>query len=208
MVKPSWPKFGMLNFGLPVNRTSPEKEKKKGGGKMQGGILATTCPMTCPSDPWTSQHMRGSHSTQFWAILEWERSERKWTKEELKLETKCWPEEFHFWTTLFNVFKGWFLRFLSVFHYFHVWGTQICWENILFRTKGQSIWCFKISVHLGLWTQFSYRFCFDCFRGCGSPNWAYDDFLKRPICLVCCHNISANDSLYFGIYRSWSEVCS
>ena len=52
------------------------------------------------------------------------------------------------------------------------------------------------------------RFCFDQFGGCGSPNRAYNGFLESPICLVYCPKLSANESLYFGSYRSRSEVCS
>ena len=51
---------------------------------------------------------------------------------------------------------------------------------------------------------FHTRICFDCFGSCGSPNRAYDGFLEIPIYLVCFSKILANESLYFGSYRSWS----
>ena len=71
-----------------------------------------------------------------------------------------------------------------------------------------SFWAFKNSVHLGLKEQIFTRFCFDWFGGCRSPNQAWFRFLEIPICLVCFPKIAANDSLYFGSYRSWSEGCS
>ena len=117
---------------------------------MQGGILATTCPMTCPSDPRTSQHMRISHSTQFWAILVRESRERKWIKLIASWESWSWPKGFHFWTTLLNDFQGSLLRGFDVFPYFHVWGNRKCQEKILFHKEKMSFWSFKNSVHLGL----------------------------------------------------------
>ena len=54
---------------------------------MQGGIFGHHLSKGLLSDlenvpkPWTS------HSIPFQANLEWETSERKWTKEELKLES-------------------------------------------------------------------------------------------------------------------------
>ena len=89
-----------------------------------------------------------------------------------------------------------------------MWGTQICQENILFRTKRPSFWCFKISVHLGLKEQIFTRFCFDWFGGCRSPNQERFSILEIPLCLVYGPKISANESLSFGSYRSWSAVCS
>ena len=100
-------------------------------------------------------------------------------------KTKCWPEEFPFWTTLLNDFQGRFLRVFDVFPWFNVWGSQKCQENILFRKKSWSFWSFKNSVHLGLKEQIFNRNCFDWFGSCGSPNRAYDGFLEIPICLVC-----------------------
>ena len=127
-------KFSMLIFGHPVDRTSPEKEKLGRCQKWKVAFLATTWPKHPLSDHRTSQHLRGVHSTQLWAILVRETRERRRNQEEHKLGTKCWPGDFHLWTTLFNVFQDWFLRVLSVIHYFQMWGTQICWENILFLT--------------------------------------------------------------------------
>ena len=125
-----------------------------------------------------------------------------------KLESKLPAGRSRVESIYFNVFRGISLRNLDVFHYFHVWGTQICQENILFRTKGPSFSCFNISVHLGLKEQIFTRFCFDCFGGCRSPNQERFSFLESYICLVCFHKISANESLYCGSYRSWSASCS
>ena len=125
---------------------------------MQGGILATTCPMTCSSDPRTSQHMRVNHSTQFWAILVRESRERKWIKLIASWESWSWPKGFHFWTTLLNIFQGILLRFFDVFPYFHVWGNRKCQEKILFHKEKMSFWAFKNSVHLGLKEQIFTRF--------------------------------------------------
>ena len=134
--------------------------------------------------------------------------ERRWNKLNSIWKIKCWPRDFHFWTTLLNVSQGIFLRVLDVFHYFHVWGTQICRENILFRTKRPSFWCFKISVHLGLKEQIFTRSCFDWFGGCRSPNQERFIFLESPRRLFLCPKISDLDSLWFGNYRSWSATCS
>ena len=91
---------------------------------MQGGILATTCPISAFLPLGTSQHMLVHHFTPFWAVLEWERSERKWIKEELKLENQVLAGGIPFCATLFNDFQGSSLRVLDVFHYFHVFGIQ------------------------------------------------------------------------------------
>ena len=123
-------------------------------------------------------------------------------------KTKCWPEEFPFWTTLLNNFQGRFLRVFDVFPYFHVWGSQKCQENILFLKERMSFWAFKNSVHLGLKEQSFTRFCFDWFGGCRSPNRARFSFLESPLCLVYGPKISANESLYFGSNRLWSAGCS
>ena len=151
---------------------------------MQGGILATTCPRHLPSALVTSQHIGMVHSTLFWAVLEWERSERKWIKEELKLENQVLAGGIPFCATLFNDFQGSSLRFLDVFHYFRVWGIQKCQEKILFHKEKMSFWAFKNSVHLGLKEQIFTRFCFDWFGGCGSPNQERFIFLESPLCLV------------------------
>ena len=71
-----------------------------------------------------------------------------------------------------------------------------------------SYWAFKNSVHLGLKEHIFTRFCFDWFLGCRSPNQERFSFLESPVCIVCFPKISANESLYFGSYRSRSEVCS
>ena len=89
-----------------------------------------------------------------------------------------------------------------------MWGIQKCQEKILFLKEKTSFWAFKNSVHLGLKEQIFTRFCFDWFGGCRSPNQERFSFLESYICLVCFPKISANESLYFGSYRSWSEVCS
>ena len=46
------------------------------------------------------------------------------------------------------------------------------------------------------------------FWGYKSPNRTLFSFLKVPGCLFCCPKISAHKSLWFGIYRSWSAICS
>ena len=172
--------------------TRQKKKKKKGGGKMQGGILATTCPRHLPPALVTSQHIGMGHSTPFWAVLEWERSERKRIKEELKLENQVLAGGIPFCATLFNDFQGSSLRFLDVFHYFRVWGIQKCQEKILFRKEKMSFWAFKNSVHLGLKEQIFTRFCFDWFGGYRSPNQERFSFLEIPLCLVYGPKISAN----------------
>ena len=127
---------------------------------------------------------------------------------EYKLEKLELAEGISCWTILLNVLQGIFLRFYDVFPYFHVWGNRKCQEKILFRKEKMSFWAFKNSVHLGLKEHIFTKFCFDWFGGCGSPNQARFSFLERTTCLVCFPKISANESLYFGSYRSWSEVYS
>ena len=89
------------------------------------------------------------HNTSFLVILERERRERSGNKQVFKLESKLPGGRSRVESIYFNVFRGISLRNPDVFHYFHVWGTQICRENILFRTKRPSFGCFKMSVHLG-----------------------------------------------------------
>ena len=148
------------------------------------------------------------HFHQFGASFSERKKREKWRKPRWRLETRVLAGRVPSLITLLNVFKGISLWKLDAFDYFHVWGTQICRENILFRTKRPSFWCFKISVHLGLKEQIFTWFCFDWFGGCRSPNQSWLSFFESPICLVCCPKISTNESLYFGSYRSWSGVCS
>ena len=90
----------------------------------------------------------------------------------------------------------------------------MCWEvngsdSPIYLMKKVIAFTFgKFVVHVGVEHSFHTRYCFDWFESCGSPNRAYDGFLESPMCLVCCPKISDNDSLYFGSYRSRSEVCS
>ena len=92
--------------------------------------------------------------------------------------------------------------------------SSMCWEvngidsPIYLMKKVIAFTFWKFVVHVGVEHSFHTRYCFDWFESCGSLNRAYDGFLESPICLVCCPKISANDSLYFGSYRSRSEVCS
>ena len=113
-----------------------------------------------------------SHNTPFLGILERERRERSGNKQGLKMESKLPAGWSQVKSIYLNVFWGISLGKLDAFHYFQMWGTQICWENILFRTKRPSFWCFKISVHLGLKEQIFTRFCFNYPEGCGFPNQA------------------------------------
>ena len=170
--------------------------------------MATTCPMTCPSDLRTSQHMRVSHSTQFWAILVRESREGKWIKLIASWESWSWPKGFHFWTTLLNDFQGSFLRVFDVFPYFHVWENWKCQETILFHKGRLSFWGFKNSVHLRLKEQIFTRNCLSDFGGCRFPNQALFSFLESPRSLVYFPKISAHNSLWFRNYRSWSARCS
>ena len=92
--------------------------------------------------------------------------------------------------------------------------SSICWDvkyidfPIYFMKKVIAFTFWKLLFISVFEHSFHTRNCFDWFGSCGSPNRAYDGFLEVPIYLVCCPNISANYSLYFGSYRSWSEVCS
>ena len=81
-------------------------------------------------------------------------------------------------------------------------GCQVCGFPNLFYEKGWSFCGLKIVVHLGFEHSVHTRNFFDWFGSCGSPHREYDGFLESPICLVCCPKISANESLYFGSYRS------
>ena len=72
----------------------------------------------------------------------------------------------------------------------------------LFYEKGLSFCGLKIVVHLGFENIFHTRNCFDWCGSGGSQNLAYDGFMESPICLVCFPKISADESLYFGSYRS------
>ena len=92
--------------------------------------------------------------------------------------------------------------------------SSICWDvkyidfPIYFMKKVIAFTFWKLLFISVFEHSFHTRNCFDWFGSCGSPNREYDGFLESPICLVCCPKMSANDSLYFGSYRSWSEVCS
>ena len=92
--------------------------------------------------------------------------------------------------------------------------SSICWDikyidfPIYFMKKVIAFTFWKLLFISVFEHSFHTRDCCDCFGRCGSPNRTYDGFLESPISLCFFPKISANESFYFGSYRSWSEVCS
>ena len=157
MVKPSWPKnlvcwFLVIRSTGSIRSGRPDlarKRKKIGRWKIARWHFSHHLSHLMPSGLENVPEGVLSHNTSFLGILERERRERSGNKQGWKLENRVLAGRVPSLITLLNVFKGIYLWKLDAFHYFHVWGTQICRENILFRTKRPSFWCFKISVHLG-----------------------------------------------------------
>ena len=95
-------------------------------------------PLSAPNFPNTSERLGDLIFISLEQVLVRERGERSGNKQVFKLESKLPAGRSQVESIYFNVFRGISLRNLDVFHYFHVWGTQICRENILFRTKRPS----------------------------------------------------------------------
>ena len=151
----------------PVDRNPPEKEKKVGRFKLQGGILATKWPFYFPLCPWGRP--RGWDRPQDFILAHVSERKRreKLNKVGSSLEISVLPWGFRFRIASLNVFQGSFLRVFGWILYFHVWGSQKRWEMILFHKIRWCFWGFKKSVHLGFWKQIFTRNVLGEFGGCG-----------------------------------------
>ena len=145
MVKPSWPKnlvcwFLVIRSTGSIGSGRPDlarKRKKIGRWKNArwhfGHHLSHLRPSGLEDIP---EDVLG-HNTSFLGILERERRERSGNKQVFKLESKLPAGRSQVESIYFNIFRGIALSNLDVFHYFHVWGTQICWEIFYFGLKGR-----------------------------------------------------------------------